>query len=218
MKSKSKKIAMLAMFSAIAFIVMVVGRIPIILFLKYDPKDVVITICGFIFGPLSALTVSVVVSLAEMITVSDNGILGCLMNIISTASFACTASAIYQKYKNKKGVVLGLICGCLTMSVVMIFWNYIIAPIYMRVPRREVVKLLISAFLPFNLIKGGLNSAFALMLYKPLLDSLKKNNIINDFDFIDYNDGEKSHKGILLLSITILFGCVLFILAFNGKL
>ncbi len=54
MNSKSKRIIVLAMFASIAFVVMVVGRVPVVLFLKYDPKDVIITICGFIFGPLSA--------------------------------------------------------------------------------------------------------------------------------------------------------------------
>jgi len=58
----------LAMLSAIAFVVMCVGRIPILLWLKYDPKDVIIAIGGFLFGPLSALLMSVVVSLVEMIT------------------------------------------------------------------------------------------------------------------------------------------------------
>jgi riboflavin transporter FmnP len=55
------------------------------------------------------------------------------------------------------------------MVPVMLLWNYFIAPIYMGYPREAVVELLIPVFLPFNLIKGGLNAAVTLLLYKPVL-------------------------------------------------
>ena len=96
MKNKTNQLITLAMLSAIAYIVMAIGRIPIVLFLKYDPKDVVITIGGFIYGPLSAFIISVLVSFVEMLTVSDTGVIGLIMNILSTCSFACTAAYIYN--------------------------------------------------------------------------------------------------------------------------
>ena len=58
MNSRLKKYTILGMLTALAYLVMTVGRIPIILFLKYDPKDIVIAIGGFIFGPLSAFVLS----------------------------------------------------------------------------------------------------------------------------------------------------------------
>ena len=45
-KSRTRKLALLGMFSALAFVVMMVGRIPIVMWLKYDPKDVVIAFAG----------------------------------------------------------------------------------------------------------------------------------------------------------------------------
>jgi riboflavin transporter FmnP len=66
-------------------------RIPVVLFLKYEPKDVVITIGGFLLGPMASLIISALVSLIEMFTISDTGPIGCLMNLLSTCSFACTA-------------------------------------------------------------------------------------------------------------------------------
>ena len=48
MNNKTKKMTTVAMLCAIAYVVMAVGRIPIVLFLKYDPKDVVITLGGLI--------------------------------------------------------------------------------------------------------------------------------------------------------------------------
>ena len=123
MDQKTKRLTMIGMLSAIAFAVMVVGRVPIVLFLKYDPKDVVIVIGGFIFGPLSAFFISLIVSLIEMVTVSEDGIIGFIMNVLATCAFACTASVIYKKDHTLKGAIIGLICGVLLMTGVMLLWN-----------------------------------------------------------------------------------------------
>lgn len=84
------------------------GRVPLVLFLKYDPKDVVIVIGGFIFDPSVSLAISLVVSVVQMVTISGTGILGCVMNIISSCSFACTAAYVYKKKHTLTGAVLGL--------------------------------------------------------------------------------------------------------------
>ena len=61
MKTNTKKITTVGMLSALAYAVVVVGRVPLVLFLKYDPKDIVIAIGGLIFGPLTSFSVSVIV-------------------------------------------------------------------------------------------------------------------------------------------------------------
>ena len=43
MNSKTKKITTIAMLCAVTYVVMVVGRIPVVIFLKYDPSDVIVT-------------------------------------------------------------------------------------------------------------------------------------------------------------------------------
>ena len=40
MNVKAKRITTIAMLCALAYVVMAVGRVPVVLFLKYDPKDV----------------------------------------------------------------------------------------------------------------------------------------------------------------------------------
>ena len=97
MKNRSdsiRKMVLIAMLAAIAYMIVAYIRIPVILFLKYEPKDVVITIGGFLLGPMASFIISLVVSLVEMVTVSDTGPIGCLMNLISTCSFACTAASL----------------------------------------------------------------------------------------------------------------------------
>ena len=91
MNSKTKKLTTVAMLCAAAYIAAAIGRIPIILFLKYDPKDIIIVIGGLIYGPFTSFLISLLVSFVQMMTISANGLLGFLMNVISSSSFACTA-------------------------------------------------------------------------------------------------------------------------------
>lgn len=62
MNSKTKRVTTIGMLCAITYVTMVVGRIPIILFLKYDPSDVIVTLGGFIWGPMTSCIVSVIVA------------------------------------------------------------------------------------------------------------------------------------------------------------
>ena len=56
-KVDTKKLATLAMLSALAFAIMAVSKLlpSVEGFLDFDFKDVVICIAGFVYGPLSAL-------------------------------------------------------------------------------------------------------------------------------------------------------------------
>lgn len=210
---RTKKLTTTGMLCALAYVAVVVGRIPLILFLKYDPKDVIIVIGGFIFGPFTSFTITVIVSVVQMLTVSGTGILGCMMNIISSCSFACTAAFIYKRKHKLSGAILALLCGCFCQVTVMMLWNYLIAPIYMGYPREAIVELLLPAFLPFNLIKGGLNAAITLLLYKPVVTVLRRSNLIEP----SYNSEKiRVNPGVLLVALLIIITCVLLILSFNG--
>ncbi|MBQ5823517.1 MAG: ECF transporter S component [Clostridia bacterium] len=178
-----KKTVTLSMFCAIAYVSVFLTRvlppiIPSLPFLQYDPKDIIITLGGFIFGPLASALISVVVSLIEAITVSDTGPIGLLMNVISTCAFACTAAVIYKKKRTFVGALIGLAVGCVVMTAVMLLWNYAITPMYMNIPRETVKGLLLPGFMPFNLIKGGINAVLTLMLYKPIVSALRAAKLI----------------------------------------
>ena len=175
-KQKTKMIAVLAMLAAIAFLMVSFIRIPIFPgfdFLKYEPKDVIITFGGFLYGPLAAFLVSLVVSLIEMITISHTGFIGFAMNVLSTCAFSCTAALIYKKKHTLGGAVTGLAAGTAAMAVIMILWNYLLTPLYTKMPREEVAGILLPVILPFNLLKGGLNGAITSLLYRPLIQGLR---------------------------------------------
>lgn len=174
MNAKTRKLTITGMLCALAYGMTAVGRVPIVLFLKYDPKDIVIAIGGLLFGPMTSLAIAGIVSFAEMLTISENGIWGLIMNVISSCCFACTAAFIYKKKHSLSGAVIGLLIGWGCMVPIMLLWNYLIAPIYLGYPKEAVAALLLPAFLPFNLIKGGLNAVITMLLYKPIVTTLEK--------------------------------------------
>ena len=170
---KTKKLTTTGMLCALAYAAAIFGRIPLVLFLKYDSKDVIIVMGGLLFGPMTSFVITVIVSVIQMVTVSGTGVIGCIMNIISSCAFACTAAYFYRKKRRFSGAVFGLFCGWGCQVVIMTLWNYLIAPVYMGYPREEIVALLFSAFIPFNLIKGGLNAALTMIFYKPVVIALQ---------------------------------------------
>ena len=178
MKLSTKKLTAIAMLCAIAFVVVAFVRIPVVLFLKYEPKDVIITVGGFMMGPMASLIISTVVALIEMVTISDTGIIGAVMNLISSCAFCCTAAWIYKKKHTMQGAVVGLVSGAVLMTGIMLLWNYLITPIYMGYPREAVAAMLLPVFLPFNLLKGFLNTGISLLIYKPVVGALRKAHLI----------------------------------------
>ena len=170
---------LMAMLGALAYLVMLIGRIPVVLFLSYDPKDIVIAIGAFLLGPLSGAAISLTVSLIEMVTVSDTGFIGFFMNVLSTCAFVLPAAWIYKRRHTLRGAALGLTAGVACMVAVMIAWNYIVTPLYMtNVSRADVAKMLIPTFLPFNLLKASLNAGLTMLLYKPVSQALGRAHLL----------------------------------------
>lgn len=185
MYSKKKKftthqLVIISLLSAVAYVVMFVGRVPMIVdFLKYDPKDVVIMISGLAFGPAVTIIMSLVISFIEMITVSIDGPIGFLMNVLSTVAYVVPAIVIYRKNYSTKNLIIGLTIGTLLTTLVMTGWNYIVTPVYLQIPRAEVVKMLLPIIVPSNLIKYSINSGIVLLIQKPVLRTFKRSNLID---------------------------------------
>ena len=211
-----RHIAVMAMFSAIAFITVVFSEfIPKVEgFLSYEPKDSVVVIAGLLFGPVHTVIIAFIVSFIEMITISATGPIGFLMNVISTCAFALPASMFYRKNRTQKGAVIGLCIGVVCMTAAMLLWNYIITPLYMNVDRSTVVAMLIPVFLPFNLLKGGLNAGLTLLLYKPVVTALRATHLVEPSNA--QTGKARFSAGFFIISLVILVSLVLAFLAFAG--
>lgn len=180
-KINTGKIASLAMLSAMAYVVMLICRVPLMPaapFLKYDPKDVIIAIAGFLYGPIEGAAVSLLVAALEMVTVGSTGLWGMAMNFLASAAFVCTAAVIYRKDHTQKGAILGLAAGILAMTASMLLWNWLITPIYQGMPRAAVAAMLLPVFLPFNLIKSAINAVLTLLIYKPVVKALRRAKLV----------------------------------------
>lgn len=217
---KTKKLTVLAMLCALSyattFLFHFIGLsfIPALPFLTYDPKDIIIVIGGFLYGPLASLAISAVVSTLEMLTISSTGPIGLAMNILSSCAFACTAAWIYQKKRTLLGASLGLLTGVTSMVAVMLAWNYVLTPLYMEGATREyIATLLVPAFLPFNLLKGAINASFTALLYRPLVLSLRKAGL---FPTKDSSSAPTQESKLLFYGITglliVLSVCAIFLI------
>ena len=215
MHAKTKQITVIAMLCALAFAAVAFCRIPVVLFLKYEPKDAVIAIGGFMFGPLTALIASLLVSVLEMLLLSDTGLYGLLMNVLSTCAFVLPAALIYRRRHTAGGAVLGLLIGSLLMVATMLLWNWLIVPLYTGTPREKVAEMLLPTFLPFNLLKSGLNAAITLLLYKPVITAFRKAHLIPTPP-----GGEKAQAkiGLLAGALALLAVSVILMLVLAGVL
>ncbi|WP_409969005.1 ECF transporter S component [Bengtsoniella intestinalis] len=180
-KTNTRTLTTSAMLVGIAYVVMLMSKmIPSFNgFLDFDFKDVIICMGGFTYGPAAAAIMAIAVSLLEMITVSHTGLIGLIMNILATCSFCCTASFVYKKFHTKTGAIVGLGLGVVALTAIMLLWNYLITPLYMAgFSRSDIAAMLVPIFLPFNLLKGGMNMAATLMLYKPIITALRKARLV----------------------------------------
>lgn len=173
----TKNLTVMGMMAAISVVLIYVIRFPIIPsapFLEYEPGDIPLYMIAFLFGPVSGLIVTIVVSILQGLTVSaGSGIIGIVMHIFATGSFVLVAGNIYKIKKNIKNAILALIAGIITMVITMCIWNIIFTPIFMGVTRDAVMAMLVPAIIPFNLIKAGMNSIFTLLLYEVIVYIMK---------------------------------------------
>ncbi len=217
-ENKTKKLTLMAMFAALAYVLMVVGRIPIspMSFLKFDPKDMILAICGFVLGPIPAMLVTTVVCLIEMITVSDTGFIGFFMNLLATACFVYPATFFYKRKHNIRGGIVGLIIGVALMTVAMLLWNYFLTPLYMGWPREEIAAMLAPVFLPFNLIKGAINAALTVLVYKPVSKALKRSGLVAGSPSPAAAKAKKRFVGVYIVAAVVLVSCVFAVLVWKG--
>jgi len=165
----TKKLVRVSLLCAISVVLVYFIHFPLIPsapFLEYDPADISIILIGLSYGTGWGLIATVVVSVIQGITVSSaSGWIGIVMHIISTGAFVITVSEIYKKTSKS---VLALAFGTLTMVLVMIPVNLIFTGVFMGTGVMTVVKMLIPAIIPFNLLKAGINAFVTGILFKRL--------------------------------------------------
>lgn len=212
MNLTTKKITTVGMLCAMAVVVNLLVRFPLVpsvSFLNYDPKDIIIVIGGFIYGPAICFLMSAITSILEIMFRGGN-LLDVLMNMISTCTFAVMAAYIYKKNHTKKGAIIGLVAGTASCAISMLVWNYVIDPIYFQMPREAVVAML-PAILLFNILKCGMNTGVSIFLYKPIVNVLRRTSLVEK----SHGEQSKSHD-MLFLGAFIIITILVLILGVQG--
>ena len=212
-----QRLLVMALLAAMAYTLAAIAHfvmpplIPAVPFLKYDPKDIVVAIGGFLLGPAPAALIALVCALLEMVTISETGWIGAVMNLLSTVCFVFPAAWVYQRKRRLSAAVWGLGGSVVLLCAVMGLWNYLLTPLYMGVPREVLVQLL-PWILLFNLLKAVTNGALTLLLYKPLRTALGKARLLPPAEA----EGEKRRPvGVWVVCGAVLLTVLLLVLALN---
>ena len=177
------KVVGIGIFSALAYIVALMCEPipPVAGFLSIDIKDAVIAIAAFIYGPIVAPLISLIVAGVELVTIgSDTAWYGFVMNFASSAVFSTTVSLIYSYKKSVNTALIVFFAAIINTTGVMLLLNAFVTPIFVasRGIPFEVIPNLPILFLPFNFAKTLLNSAFAMLLYKPIINAMRSAKLI----------------------------------------
>ena len=198
----------MAIFVALAVVATLLTKWLQVAHLTFDAKDAVITIAAYVYGPHSAVLMSLVTSLIETFMFGgDTGIYGFLMNFLSTVAFAVTASLIYTKKRNINGAIFGLLISTAVTTLVMLLLNVFVTPLYLGLPLFSpvIMKMIPTLILPFNLAKSIMNSAITLYLYKPVTLALKSANLIEGKP----DSSLKFNKNSIVILITGMLGLII---------
>jgi hypothetical protein len=61
----------------------------------------------------------------------------------------------------------------------MVALNPVIVPLYSGAPRQVVIDMIPGVLLPFNFAKTLMNSALAMLLYKPIINAMRSARLVN---------------------------------------
>ncbi|MEG1500608.1 MAG: ECF transporter S component [Clostridiales bacterium] len=176
-KNKTTRLTLMGLLAAISIVLLMVVRIkffPAAPYLTYDMADIPVLLGAFLLGPLAGMEILFVLCFIQAFFLGGDGIIGFLMHFLASGALVLIASWIYQKGKNYKTMIIGLIVGSLAMAFLMIPLNLIFTVHFFGVPKDVVVAGLIPITIPFNLIKAGLNSVFFFLLYNAISFIWKK--------------------------------------------
>ena len=220
--SVARRITLTAVFAALAFSAIFIFRFNVGTFLTFDLKDSIITLSGLLLGPGTAFSVSLLVALLEFVVDNDTGWYGLIMNFASSATFSVVCAMMYRYRKTLSGAILGLTLAVLSMVLVMLSLNLIVTPLYTGLPHAQVAGMIPTLLFPFNLIKGTVNAALVLILYKPIRRALHAARLLPHAYTTDEEIGKGKRAWVSILvsiaGILVLVGALAaFLLVLHGE-
>ena len=178
-KTRTRAIAMISIMSAIAFVLyyfeISVGFLfPTAAFLKIDFSDIPAVFVGVVLGPLAGIAVEGIKNILHLIFITKEvAASGEIGNFVSGVLFIVPI-IVALNTNDKKKVIVAMVLGSIFMTIAMCFVNYFITlPLY-GIPAEGRIPLLMSAFIPFNLLKGAILSVVIYVLWRNLANTIER--------------------------------------------
>ncbi len=190
MNKNIKKLTVIGMFSAVAFVLMFVQwGLPIMpSFVKMDVSDLPGLLATFMFGVPSGVAVCLIKNVLHLTVTSTAGV-GELSNFLLGATLCVVAGLIYRYKRTRGGALVAMLCGSAASGAVSFFTNLLIVyPFYYNVMPKEAIlgmyqvilpvvdsieQALLVFNVPFTVAKGLLCSMVTFFLYKKLKKVLR---------------------------------------------
>jgi riboflavin transporter len=187
---KVKTLVLIGMLSSISYVLMLLNfpLPPFPQFLMVDFSDVPALIGALILGPVAGILIELLKNVLDyFLTGSATGVpVGHMANFVAGMLFILPSYYIYQKIKSSKGMTLGLVLGTVSMAVLMSVLNYyIILPAYTfflnspAMTGEETRQMIVTAILPFNLLKGLIISVVFMLLFARMGTWMNKQTVQN---------------------------------------
>ena len=197
-KTKINKLVIMAMFSAVAAVLMYV-EFPITFiapsFYEMDLSEVPVMIGSFMLGPCAGVIMEAVKVLLKLVLKgTSTAFVGDFANFILGCALVVPASVLYHTKKTKKRAIIGLVTGGIVLIVSGVFLNALyLLPKYSQLygmPVETFINMgaainpaisniftfVILAVAPFNLIKATVVGVITMLLYKYLSRLIKVHN------------------------------------------
>ena len=190
----TREIVMIGMFSAISGILYCFDfALPIApAFYKLDFSELPALIAGFAFGPVAGVMVEFIKVIIKLVIKSTStAFVGDLANYLIGCMLVLPASIIYQYRKSKKQAVIGCVAGTLCMTIFGTAFNalYLLPafaslygmPLDVIIEMGTAINGSVSGIwsfvalmvAPINIIKGIMDSAITVLIYKKLSPIIK---------------------------------------------
>ncbi len=190
----SKNIAVMAMLSALSFVLYAFVKFPLPFmfpgFLDMQFSDLPALLGGFALGPWAGAIIIVIKCLIKM-PFTSTACVGELADIVIGLAFV-VPSAIYYKYnKTRKGAIISMVIGIIVAVCFSLIANrFLLVPFYSKVYGIDAVVGMMSALypkitpeniydfylplavLPFNLLRCIICAVITYFTYKPLSKAL----------------------------------------------
>lgn len=172
---KLLKIGLLAAIAAVLMITLQFPLLPSSSFLKYDFSGIPVLVAAFALGPVEGVGAAALKDLLFLFArPGPEDLIGVPMNFIAISVMAYVAGMVYSRFRTKKGALLSLLLGTLATTLAMVPANLLIYPIFARIflpgiPEpawRNLIELVVACVIPFNLLKGAIDSLVVFILYK----------------------------------------------------